>query len=113
PVIGVQSIIAARVEETAVELVFTALGRNADNSAGSLAVFRTVGVTDHLEFCNGVSRGVDQNRSVRPDVIVVDAVDEEQIVRVGVAVDRKVAAAKQTLIAAIKAVGLRDSGRQH
>ena len=83
-VVGIECIIAAGVEEAAVKFVRTRLGRKADDGARCLTILCAVGVADHFEFSDGVDCRIDENSAVRSDVIVVDAVDQEQIVGVGV-----------------------------
>ena len=60
---------------------------------GGLTIFRTVRVADHLEFGDRVDRGINKDGAVRSDVVVVDAVHQEQVVRVRVSVDGEVHAA--------------------
>ena len=92
-VIRIQRVIAAGIKEAAVNLIVARSGRKADDRARCLPILGTVGVPDHLEFGDGVDCGIDQDGAVRSDVVVVDAVDQEQVVRVRIAVDGEVDAA--------------------
>src|SRR5579859_2923017 len=64
PVVSIQSIIAARVEDAAVPVVGSALSHDVDDAARRLAILRAVGVAKHLEFLNRFNRGIDENRAV-------------------------------------------------
>src|SRR5579871_5207106 len=50
PVVGIELVVAAAVEDAAMPLVGTALGHNIDHAARCLAIFRSISVADHLEF---------------------------------------------------------------
>jgi hypothetical protein len=63
PVVCVELVIAAGVEDSAVPCVFARTGRDAYNRAGSLPLFGTVGVADHFELGDRVGGRIDQNRS--------------------------------------------------
>jgi hypothetical protein len=73
-----------------VELILTGSGGDADNGAGRLAVFRSVGIGQHFEFGDGVNRRINKNGTVGTYVIVVHTIDQEQIVGAGIAVNREV-----------------------
>ena len=94
PVIGIQSIVAAIVENAAMPLVRSTLGHNADDSAGGLAIFCTIGVAQHLELLDGFDGRIDKNRPIRTYVVVVRAIDEKQVVVHGVSVDAEVDATR-------------------
>ena len=89
-VVGIQCIVTAFVKDAAVKLIFTGAGGDADDGSGSLTIFRSIGVGEHLEFSNGVDGRVDKNGAVGAYVVVVHAVDQKQVVGAGVAVHREV-----------------------
>src|SRR5580765_4317057 len=92
------------------KLVFTGASGDADDRARGLSIFRTVGVSEHLEFSDGINRRVNQNGAIRTDVIVVHAVDQEKIVGGGISVYREIRTTLQALSLRIELVGGRDAG---
>ena len=87
---GVQNVVAAEIERTAVELVGPALGNDVYDRAHRLSKLRTVAVSQNLEFLDGVNRGIHKNGSVRADVVVVDTIDQEDVAGRVISVDRKI-----------------------
>ena len=104
------SVISSVVEGASVELIRAAFGHDVDDGARRLAIFRAIAVAQHLELSNRFDRRVNQDGTVRTDVVVVRAVYQEQVVRGRVAVDRKIDAALQPLVLAVKVVRARDPG---
>src|ERR1700693_6305141 len=94
------------------ELIFASFRGDADDRARSLSILWTVGVAQHFEFSDGIRRGINQDRSVRTNVVVVHAVDQEQVVRIRIAVYGKVAAAGQALTYSVKVFRGRNARRQ-
>ena len=94
------------------ELVFSRPRGDADDGAGGLAVLGAIRVGEHLEFGDGVNRGKDKDGTVGTDVVVVDAVHQEQVVRTRIAVDREVRAALQTLTPRLESVVGGNTGLQ-
>ncbi len=115
PIVGVQLVVAAGVEKAAMkQLVFARPRIDADDGARCLAIFRAVRVAEHLELGNGIDRRIDQYGAVRTNVIVIDPVHQKQVVGVRVAVDGKIAAARESLIARVERLGDRDPrGERH
>src|SRR3974390_1020781 len=102
---GLQRRVTAEVEYIAVPLVGAALGHDIDDRARRHAVFRSIGVAQHLEFADRFNGGIKQNSAVGTGVVIVGTVDQEQVTGVRVSVDREVNAREQTLILAVVAVG--------
>src|SRR3974390_225432 len=109
---GIQRGVTAEVEYVAVPLVGAALGHDVDDRARRHAVFRSIGVAQHLEFADRFDGGIKQNSAVGTGVVVVGTVNQEQVAGVGVSVDREVNAREQTLILAVVAVGSGDARLQ-
>src|SRR5207245_6366379 len=76
PVIGVQGIVSARVEGAAMPGVAASPSHNVDDATGSLSVFRTVSVAQQLEFSDGFEGGINKDRAVGTDVVVVCAIKQ-------------------------------------
>ena len=109
---GIQRSVAAEVENIAVPLVGAALGHDIDDRARCHAVFRTIGIAQHLEFADRFDGGIEKNGAVRACVVVVSAVDQEQVAGVRVSIDRKVNAREQALVLGIVRVGSRNARLQ-
>src|SRR5215831_16217885 len=109
---GIQRIVAAEVVSAAMESVRTTAGDQVDDCAHGLAVFGTITIAKNLEFLNGVNRWIYQDRTIRTDVVVVDAIHHEYVASGVIAIDGKIDASQQALVFAVK-VGLRrDAGHQ-
>ena len=65
----------------------SAAGNDADDGTGSLSILRTIAVGQHLEFSNRFDRRIDKDGAVRTYVVVIGAIDKEQIVGRRVAID--------------------------
>ena len=111
-VVRVQGRVAAVVERAAVELVGAAARDDRDDSARRLAIFCAVAVGQDLHFVDGLQGGVDENGAVGTDVVVVDAVDQEQVAGGVVAVDREVDAGFKAFVLGVEIFDRRDAGRQ-
>src|ERR671936_612645 len=59
-------------------------------------------VAKNLEFLDGIDRGVNKDRAVRSNVVVIDAIDHEDVAGRIVAIHREVDACEQTLVLAVK-----------
>ena len=70
---------AAEVEDAAVELVGAAAGHDVDLGARGLAELGAVAVAMDLELLDGLHGRVDEDRAVRPHVVVVGAVHRPQV----------------------------------
>src|SRR5437879_6001727 len=64
-ILGVQSVVPAKVVEVAMKLVGSALGYDIDLRAGGAAVLGSVGVALDFELFDSVDGGVGQNRALR------------------------------------------------
>ena len=94
------------------EGVGSASGGDADDGSGGLAVLGAVAVGEHLELGDGLDGGIDEDGAIGSYVVVVRAIDEEEIVRGRIAVDREVDATLKAFIFAIEVVGAGDAGRE-
>ncbi len=92
------------------EGVVAAAGDDTDDAAGSLTIFGPVAVEQHLELGDGLVRRIDQDGAIRAYVVVVDAIDEEQVIGGGIAVDRHVHATVQALAGVDEVVRGGDAG---
>src|SRR6185295_7814432 len=89
-VVGVKRIVSEKLERGAVKIIAAALRDQVDHRALRLAKLCTEAVALNTKLLNRVDRRKHEQRAVRTDVHVVDAVNRPQI-RVGlVAVDRHV-----------------------
>ena len=87
---GRQCVVTTAVKQGSMEGVCSVASGNADNGSRGLAIFRTVAVGQHLELCNGFNRRVDQDRTVGTYVVVIGTIDQEEIIRRWIAVNREV-----------------------
>jgi hypothetical protein len=108
----VELVAAARVEHVAAELVGTAARDDVDLRAAGLAELRPVAVAQDLELFDRFERGIDEDRAVRPDVVVVRAVDRPHVRGDVAPADGKVRSAEQPLVLDVEEIGRADAGHQ-
>jgi hypothetical protein len=110
---GVQRVVAPEVEGAAVERVLAAAGDDVDLRARGLAELGAVAVAMDLELLDGLDRGVDEDRAVAADVVVVGAVDRPHVGVDRAPGDGEVDAAHEALVGDVEArLGLADAGHQ-
>src|SRR5207302_9698332 len=102
--VSVQFVVTAFIKNTAVKLVFAGTRGDADDCARRLPILWAIRIGEHLEFGNGIHGRIDKDCSVGAYVVVVHAVDQEQVVGAGIAIHRKIRAALQSFILRIKPV---------
>ncbi len=89
-VVCVQLIVAAGIENAAVEIILSGFGNEVDRRSGHEAKLGAVGVALNLEFLNGFGGRIDENGALRASVIVIGAIDEPLIAIGRAAADGKV-----------------------
>jgi hypothetical protein len=80
-------------------------GHDVDLRPRGLSELGPVAVAVDLELLDGLHRGVDQDRAVRADVVVVDAVDRPHVGVGRVAAHREVRPAEQPLVPDVQVIG--------
>src|SRR5579864_6991404 len=83
--------------------VLTRLGDDTDDRSRRLAVFRTIGIAQHFELGDRIYRRIDQNRAVRAFIVIVSAVEQEQVIRARVPVHCNVNTTQNALVFSIDA----------
>src|SRR5262249_5337577 len=118
--VGVERVVPEELKDAAVELVGAALGDQVDHCALGLAELGAEAVALDAKFLNRVDRWKGQQRGVRADVHVIDAVDRPHVLIRTVAVHRHIHVGIETrAISAKSSAGAslshrRDSGdKQH
>ena len=112
PVIGIQGIVSARVEGAAMPGVAASPSHNVDDATGSLSVFRTVSVAQQFEFSDGFEGRINKDRAVGTDVVVVCAINQEQVVGHRIPVHREIDAALESFADRVKTLRSGNAGLQ-
>ena len=98
----VQLVIATEIEHAPMELIGSTSSNDVDNRAHRLAVFGTVAVAQDLKFLDRVNGGVYQNGSIRPDVIIVHAIDRKNVASRAVPVYREIDTGHEPFVLAVE-----------
>ena len=109
---GVQRVAAPGIEPGTVKPVPPFARDDVDLRAAGAAKFRTVAVAEDLEFFDRLERRVDENRSIRADIVVVRAVNGPHVRRHVAAAHREIGPAEQPLVLDVEGVGSADTRHQ-
>src|SRR5437667_12565914 len=92
-------------------LIRAASGNNIDDGTRRLAILRPISVAQHLELSDGFQRRIDENCTIRANVIIISSVHQEEVVHHGIAIDGEIHSTLQPLSNGIERARRRNAGR--